>query len=122
MRLAETGADVWFVDLAPVGDARDLAAAVCTVLGIRQHPEQDALATISQRLHGTHALLVLDNCEHLVDAAAELVENLLDACDGLSVLAASTMGTASPRPASPGLARESRAGMSVPLAFEHLTG
>jgi non-specific serine/threonine protein kinase len=89
MRLAETGADVWFVDLAPVGDARDLAAAVCTVLGIRQHPEQDTLATISQRLHATHALLVLDNCEHLVDAAAELVENLLDACDGLSVLATS---------------------------------
>lgn len=88
-RLAERRTDVWFVDLAPVGDLRDVAAAVRTALGVREEPGQDAEGAILERLRGCRALLVLDNCEHLIDAAATLVEKLLEGCDALSVLVTS---------------------------------
>ncbi|MER7083472.1 BTAD domain-containing putative transcriptional regulator, partial [Saccharopolyspora kobensis] len=75
----------WLVELAPLqptGDARCLADEVAKVLGITDGKLSDALA--DERM-----LLVLDNCEHVVDAAAELAEQLLNAAPGLHVLATS---------------------------------
>lgn len=88
-RLSAGDGAVWFVDLAPVGDAADLARSVAAVLGLRDDQQRDVLEAIAARLQGQRALLVLDNCEHLVDAAAVLVETLLDACDNLAILATS---------------------------------
>ncbi|MCF6468052.1 AfsR/SARP family transcriptional regulator, partial [Nonomuraea sp. MG754425] len=77
---------VWLVELA---GAVDPAGALADVLGVRD----DATAALPDRLAGALAgqrvLLVLDNCEHLVDAAAELVSRLLRAAPGLRVLATS---------------------------------
>ncbi len=87
---------VRWVELAPVGEARELPGAVLAAVGRRESGVLDRLPTAheaGERLRevfgGQQALLVLDNCEHLVDAAARLADDLLGACPGLSVLATS---------------------------------
>jgi predicted ATPase/DNA-binding CsgD family transcriptional regulator len=88
--LASTWRDgVWFVDLVPVSDEGQIATAVATTLGLDdargRTVEQALLAHLSDR----HALIVLDNCEHVLGGAAVLVERLLGRCPGVTVLATS---------------------------------
>lgn len=77
-----------FVDLVPVRDQL-VARAVATALGVTERPPQTLTQALIEQLSSTRALLVLDNCEHLVAETAELVELLLDSCPDLSVLATS---------------------------------
>jgi predicted ATPase/DNA-binding winged helix-turn-helix (wHTH) protein len=80
---------VWLVELAPLGDASLLPSAVAQALGIRlpgQKPTQDELF---EALGGSTILLVLDNCEHIVDAASAFVRALVEATRATSVLATS---------------------------------
>jgi predicted ATPase len=79
---------IGWVDLAPIADPTSIAREVATALHIPDRGGRAAEALIATISDGT-MLLVLDNCEHLVDAAAELVEQLLRACPRLSVLATS---------------------------------
>ncbi|MFF9899067.1 BTAD domain-containing putative transcriptional regulator [Streptomyces longispororuber] len=79
----------WAVDLAPLTDPRLLDRAVCEALGFRDHSALPAREVLLQRLRDMRALLVLDNCEHVVPAAADLVHALLRAAPGLRVLATS---------------------------------
>jgi predicted ATPase/DNA-binding SARP family transcriptional activator len=88
----------WFVPLAPVTDPAEVPHAVLAALGQRdatlldsrqRRRAREATETLLETLHGRRALLVLDNCEHLLDAAAELAETLLGRCGELSVLATS---------------------------------
>jgi predicted ATPase/DNA-binding SARP family transcriptional activator len=79
---------IGWVDLAPVSDPASIAREVATALHIPDRGGRAAEALIST-IGDTARLLVLDNCEHLVDAAAELVEQLLRACPKLTVLATS---------------------------------
>lgn len=78
---------VWLVPLAEVAEAAALPLAVARVLQINL-PGPDPLAALAERLP-PRALLVLDNCEHLAGAVAELVDRLLQASPGLHVLATS---------------------------------
>ena len=87
---------VWWVELAPVADARLLPAAVLAAVGQREGTSLERVPTLveaSARLQGTfvdrRALLVLDNCEHLVGAVAQLTDELLGHCPGLQVLTTS---------------------------------
>ena len=82
-------AGVWFVDLAPLGDGALVPRAVLASLGVRARSGQAPLATLTEYLGGRTLLLVLDNCEHLLDACAGLVEALLRACPSLRVLVTS---------------------------------
>ncbi|MGI5205559.1 ATP-binding protein [Spirillospora sp. CA-108201] len=75
-----------FVDLVPVSDAF-VAQAVASALGVTQRPGQSLEDVIARRLAKGRTLLVLDNCEHLLDAAADFVERLLSACPTVTVLA-----------------------------------
>ena len=80
---------VWFVELAIVPDAGLVAQAVASALGLHEdasHPPRELLAAALAR---RRALLILDNCEHVVEACAELVEALLRASPQLGVLATS---------------------------------
>jgi predicted ATPase len=85
------------VDLAPVGDGGDVPQAVAGALGLRQatllghseHAPVDLVDRIAAALANRRALLILDNCEHLVDAAGRLAHRLLGACPGLRILATS---------------------------------
>lgn len=80
---------VWFVELAPVADPMLVSQTLATTLGIREEPGQPMTTTLSQSLQTKKMLLVLDNCEHLVEACAELVSVLLASCPELRVLATS---------------------------------
>ncbi|GGS31161.1 BTAD domain-containing putative transcriptional regulator [Actinokineospora fastidiosa] len=84
----ETADGVWLVELAPV-DADAVADEVLAVLGIRDSDPAPAAEKLAAALHARHTLLVLDNCEHLVESAAALAEGLLRAAPGVRVLATS---------------------------------
>jgi non-specific serine/threonine protein kinase len=80
---------VWLVDLAPLAEPALVAQAVVGTLGLRAETEVSAEATLVDFLRGRDLLLVIDNCEHLVEACARLVEALLRACPDVSILATS---------------------------------
>ncbi|MFD8811496.1 LuxR C-terminal-related transcriptional regulator [Streptomyces sp. NPDC059627] len=79
----------WVVDLAPVREASAVADAVASALGVPDMGTRPVLEQLAGYLAGRNALIVLDNCEHLVDACTELVKRLLLAAAGLRVLATS---------------------------------
>ena len=87
---------VRFIDLAPLADGALVPQAVLGALGLREAPGRTPAAAVAAHLRGRAALLVLDNCEHVVAACASLAEALLGACPGLRVLATSreTLGVA----------------------------
>ncbi|MEY9861690.1 putative ATPase/DNA-binding SARP family transcriptional activator [Catenulispora sp. GAS73] len=105
-RLLEAGAQdadiadgVWLVELAPVTDPSELPQAILTALGQREWrllrpeaqtgPARDALTRVTEGLAEQHLVIVLDNCEHLVDAAARAAEHLLEHVPGLRIVATS---------------------------------
>ncbi|MFJ6752055.1 ATP-binding protein [Streptomyces sp. NPDC091266] len=112
---------VWLVELAPVDDPRTVPETVLTTLGARETVVRgttaeglraatdptalDPLAQLAERCAGRRMLLVLDNCEHVIGAAAQLAERLLAECPGVSVLATSREPLAVPgevlRPVEP---------------------
>ena len=80
----------WFVDLAPVGEAAFVARAVADALGIGEQPGRDLLDVLAAALaHRPSTLILLDNCEHLLDPAALLADRLLRQCPTLRLLATS---------------------------------
>lgn len=80
---------VWFVELAPLSDARLVPQALATILGIKEQPDESITSTVVKRVGDKEMLLILDNCEHLVTACAELCEALLSSCPGVRILASS---------------------------------
>jgi predicted ATPase/DNA-binding CsgD family transcriptional regulator len=85
----EVAAAVWFVDLVPISDPGMVAAAVAAVLGVAERPGGTIDDAVLARLGRSEALIVLDNCEHLVDGVAVFVERLLATCPQTRVLATS---------------------------------
>ncbi len=91
----------WLVDLAPSTQAFQVPQAVAQALGLRaesaelaeptpvDHPVRDALSASLDHLRDKNLLLILDNCEHLIEACAQLAEQLLRAAPGLRILATS---------------------------------
>src|SRR5215469_13023156 len=80
---------VWLVRLDQLGDEALVAKAVAGVLGLQDRAGDSPAASLAEYLAGRQLLLVLDNCEHLVDAVAKLAGQLLRAAGGLRVLATS---------------------------------
>jgi predicted ATPase len=80
---------VWFVELAPLSEGALVAQAVAAALGVQEQPERSLTDTLVDFLRTKRALLVLDNCEHLVDAVARLADTLLNSSLHLKVLATS---------------------------------
>jgi predicted ATPase/class 3 adenylate cyclase/DNA-binding CsgD family transcriptional regulator len=89
-QLATEYADgVWYVDLAPITDPQLVPVAVARALGLPDQPGRSTMDTLTRFIADRQMLVVLDNCEHLLDACAELVIALLGAAPGLTVLATS---------------------------------
>jgi len=87
---AEDFADgAWWVDLAGASGPGLVAAVVAGSLGVQQTPGEDPIATVHRHLRQRSALLVLDNCEHVADECAGLIEEWLRASPGLKVLSTS---------------------------------
>ena len=80
---------VWVCELASVGEPEAVASAVAQVIGARQHPGRSMVDSVAEYCRRRRTLLVLDNCEHVLDAVGDLVEALLDVAPGVAVLATS---------------------------------
>ncbi|WP_322734544.1 ATP-binding protein [Streptomyces ferrugineus] len=80
---------VWLVDLAPVLDPKAVVGAAAAALGVRDVGSRPVVEKLAAHLSRRHALIVLDNCEHVVDASAELAQMLLSAAPQLRILATS---------------------------------
>ena len=85
----EFGDGVWYVDLAPITDAEVVPVAVARALGLPDQPGRSTMDTLLRFVADRQLLILLDNCEHLLDASAELVVALLAGAPGLTVLATS---------------------------------
>ncbi len=97
-RIALAAADVvagefpdgaWFVELGELLDGADVPSAVSTTLALQPALGTDAVASTVAALADQHALLVLDNCEHVIDGVAPLVAAIESRCAGITVLATS---------------------------------
>ena len=92
-RLADEFPDgVWFFELAAVTDPAAVPDAVAAVLGITQQPGKSMAESVAAALDGRVRLLVIDNCEHLRDAAADLVEAILAQSATVRILTTSREG------------------------------
>jgi predicted ATPase len=89
-RLADEFPDgVWFFELAAVTDPAAVPDAVAAVLGITQQPGKTVSESVAAALEGRIRLLVIDNCEHVLDAAADLIDAILAKSASVKVLATS---------------------------------
>lgn len=80
---------IWLVELAALSNLASVPAAVGAVLGVRLEPDRPIVETVLGTLETSQSLLVLDNCEHLTEACAEMAEALLATCPDLYILATS---------------------------------
>jgi predicted ATPase len=83
---------VWFFELAAVSDPAAVSDAVAAVLGITQQPGKTVAESVAAALEGRVRLLVFDNCEHVLDAAADLIEAILAASATTKIVATSREG------------------------------
>jgi len=87
--LARYESGVWLVDLAPVADPRLVITSVAHALGLIEQPNRTLRETVQAHLKSRRCLLLLDNCEHLVAACAELAEAVLRTCPRVNFLCTS---------------------------------
>jgi predicted ATPase/class 3 adenylate cyclase len=95
---AEVAADfadgAWFCELAPIGDPGTIWDAVATTLGVPPAPGRPVEASVLEYLGPKRLMLVLDNCEHLLESVARVVDAVTRNCPGVAVLATSREGLA----------------------------
>jgi len=80
---------LWYVDLAPIVDPGLVPARVALTLGLPDQPSRSPMDILVRFLGGKNILLVLDNCEHLLDACVAMLAELLTACPRLTIMATS---------------------------------
>jgi predicted ATPase/DNA-binding CsgD family transcriptional regulator len=86
---AEFPDGAWFAELGDLRRAEDVVPTVAAVIGVDEEPGRPLLATLADALRDRQAILVLDNCEHLIDECAPLCQRLLANAPGLRVLVTS---------------------------------
>ena len=86
---AAHGWDGWLIELAEIAAPADVPRAVADTLGVSQRPGHTLTQSIATALRSRSALLVIDNCEHVIDAAARLTQAVLAGCPQVRVLATS---------------------------------
>jgi predicted ATPase/DNA-binding winged helix-turn-helix (wHTH) protein len=79
----------WFVELASLSDPGLVPSAVASALGLKISSETISAETVARAIGGQHFLLVLDNCEHVIDAVANLTELVVRVCPRTTILATS---------------------------------
>jgi predicted ATPase/class 3 adenylate cyclase len=84
-----SGDGVWLVELAAISDENAVAPAICEALGIAAQPGRPVLETLLDALGPQELLILLDNCEHLVDACAKIADAILRRCPRVHLLATS---------------------------------
>ena len=101
-QLADRYADgIWLVELATITDPGLVASEIARVLGAQGIPGRSAADMLADFLGSKSLLLLIDNCEHLIGAVSDLVDDLLGACPNLAVMTSSREALESPaRPSS----------------------
>jgi predicted ATPase/DNA-binding XRE family transcriptional regulator len=89
LRLGRHPDGIWLMDLAPLADPALLTRTVASVVGVIEGPRRSLEAALAWLLRERDLLLIFDNCEHLIEACAGLVDRLLRACPDLRVIATS---------------------------------
>src|SRR5467141_3339424 len=87
--LAAYSDGAWLVELAPFREGRLITRAIASVLRIQELPRQPIVESLVDHLRNTRMLLVLDNCEHVIEDCARLVDSILGSCIGITVIATS---------------------------------
>ncbi len=80
---------VWLVELAPISDPALVTAAVAQTLGVKEHPGRALLDTLIGHLERRHMLIVIDNCEHVIDEVRRVAAAILRSCPNIRVVATS---------------------------------
>jgi len=80
---------VWFVELAPLADPELIPQTILSAIGISEQQSKTPLEILKEYLHEKKTLIVLDNCEHLIEASAKVANTLLNAAPELKILASS---------------------------------
>lgn len=80
---------VWYVDLAPVSGADLVASTVARTLGVCDQPGRSAIDSLTHAVGDRHMMIVLDNCEHVLDVSAMVARDMMAGCPRLKVLATS---------------------------------
>jgi predicted ATPase/DNA-binding CsgD family transcriptional regulator len=80
---------VWLCDFSPISDPAFVPSAVAKVLAVRERQNRPLVDSIAERLQRKHALLIFDNCEHVVETVAGLVDEILHDCANIRILATS---------------------------------
>ena len=87
--LAEFPDGIWMSELAPISDAALIPQAIASVFGLRESPDRPLIELVTDYLRAKNLLLILDNCEHLIEECARLAEHLVQDCPDLKILASS---------------------------------
>ena len=88
-QLSEFKDGVWLVELAPLTDSAFIVSTLASVLELHEVPGIPLMDIIIDYLRAKHLLLILDNCEHVVEASAQTADHLLHACPQLKIIASS---------------------------------
>jgi predicted ATPase len=86
----------WLVELAPVSEPERVSSVVASTLAVSEDPHRQLTETLADQLRSRHLLLLVDNCEHVLAASADLMATLLSAAPDLHVLATSREALAVP--------------------------
>ena len=84
-----SGEGVWFVELAPIGEPDQVASAVIDTLELHQENDRSVLESLAHALRDQAVLIVLDNCEQVIDAVAKLTDVLVRSCPKVHIVATS---------------------------------
>ena len=87
---------VWFVDLAPISDGQLVPGRIAEAIGVKTADDEPQLHALARALRDRHALLLLDNCEQVLEDSADVVNHLLTAAPAVRVLATSRQRLAVP--------------------------
>ncbi len=87
--LAEFEDGVWFAELASLADPVFVPQALASIVGVSEQPGRALIGALTDHFLHLHSLVLLDNCEHLIGACAQLADTLLKACPDLWILATS---------------------------------
>jgi predicted ATPase len=102
--LLDTFADgAWFVELAPLSSAEYLPSTVAEILDISLQEPGDLLESLVRKLRSKNALLIFDNCEHILEPTRRVAAAILRGCPGIRILASSrqSLGISGCRPQMP---------------------
>jgi predicted ATPase/DNA-binding SARP family transcriptional activator len=80
---------IWFLELAALSDSALISTTIASALGVRLSPDGDPVDALVAALRFQHALLILDNCEHVVEGAAAIASALLHGCANITILTTS---------------------------------